>query len=501
MKFILFLSVIFSLLSTIFSQYGSLPLKSIANAEFQLDDKIFTNKSPNLLKKIYSLVNIPAFIIEDKTPPSPPDNIKYTETLSQSIYTLELPSFPVYVKKDDIMITQGTNGVHIEVKDSGLFANDAFFPDLSLDSFSSVVRGKNYQISLKFFEKIKINKTAKIEIIPKEQNSYEIIVTIEKNDLEPRNYLRKIDHYYAKNINSIVSSAKKEEIDKKFKQEFDKSDEIFPNTGEKVEIFRKEKKIEENDSPESDLQSLMMDIKNRLKNQNQNQNQNKNEKTAPGKINYKGSPPNLNKNTQTQAGQLNQNSQNNQENIEGQLNQNGQNNQQNIENKVSDLNKNSQSKTNQLNQNKNSQNNQQNIDLNKNTQTQANQLNQNSKDNQENIETQTQDNQLNQNDQDNQENIEYQEQQSNEGNDSEKEKPKKKKKAKNQEEETEEDKKKAKDRKKSEEDSSKSSKKEQEKAKKEMAESLITVEKLDKKVDKIPVEDEKDDEEEEYQYD
>ena len=245
MKFLLILFSLFYSIYIICAQFGSLNLNAKPNDQFQLtSSSLFSPKSTsNVLKKLYSLVDTHQFVIENTDSPQYPDNIKYTETDSNAIYFIELPHFPKFITKNDIKVETGVAGVRIIAKDSGLYHNDAFFPDLTEDTMNSIVRGRDYQINLRYFRKLKNNESKTlVEIKEKEGNSYEVIITINKNELEPQPLLRKMKRLYAKSINTIVNSPEKlKEIKEKIKKPFLRNERILPDSGAKIEVFKKEK--------------------------------------------------------------------------------------------------------------------------------------------------------------------------------------------------------------------------------------------------------------------
>ena len=146
-----------TLLIPINSQFGTLKLDSKPNNQFQLTaTNIYSPATTTkMLKRITSLVNTPTFTLENLNPPQYPDNIKYTETDDNDVYIIVLPHMPSYVKKEDIIVENGLAGIKIKVKDSGLYHNDAFFPDLTDETHSSIIRGRDYEQSISYFRKLR----------------------------------------------------------------------------------------------------------------------------------------------------------------------------------------------------------------------------------------------------------------------------------------------------------------------------------------------------------
>lgn len=243
MKFFIIIYLFYNFCLEILSQYGSLKLDSKPNEQFQLTPQsLFTaNTSSKTLKKLYSLVNTPQFIISSQNPPITPDNIKYTETDKEVIYIIELPHFPLFITKNDLIFDNGISGLSIIAKNSGLYHNDAFFPDLTEGTINSIVKTKDYRLDLRFFRRLKSKETPpNIKINEKPNNSFEIIVTIDKKNLEPQPFLRKLTDLSTQPINTVVFSNERiAKIKEKFKKPFIRAQRLDPLTGLEMEVFKK----------------------------------------------------------------------------------------------------------------------------------------------------------------------------------------------------------------------------------------------------------------------
>lgn len=223
-------------------QFGSLKLDSKPNDQFQItSSNIFSPKSSTkMLKRITSLVNTPTFTINSLSSPEYPENLKYTETDDYDVYIIVLPHFQSFVTKDDVIVETGVGGMHIRVKDSGLYHNDAFFPDLTEETHSSIIRGRDYEESVSFFRKLKTAENIEVSVNLREGNSYEIMVKLPKKDLEPQTLIRKINRYFAQGLSPYTNSDKKiKEIKDKINEPFVRNVRVDPLTGLKEEVFKK----------------------------------------------------------------------------------------------------------------------------------------------------------------------------------------------------------------------------------------------------------------------
>ena len=266
MKFILFLILFY--FNSIYCQYHSLNLDSKPNDQFVMTPtSLYSPKSnTNMLKKLYSLVDTPKVMVQDLHPPQYPSNIKYTETQNDAIYYIELPHFPSFISKNDIIVEVGVAGVKITAKDSGLYHNDAFFPDLTENTLSSIVKGRDYELDLTFFRKLKSNESQiQIDISAKEGNSYEVKLTIDKNQLVDQPLLTKKNSSYTKFITTVINSDEKlKKMKELIKEPFGESNErILPDTGLKIEVFKKggEDPVKEKTNRIEDLVKIMQDLK------------------------------------------------------------------------------------------------------------------------------------------------------------------------------------------------------------------------------------------------
>lgn len=276
MKFILIIFCLFIYFFQVFTQVGSLKLEETPNDQYQMtSNAIFSpNSTSHMLKKIYSLVNTPKFIIENMKSPEYPNNIKYTESKSSVIYIIELPHFPSFITKDDIIIEKGVAGVKVKVKDSGLYHNDAFFPDLTENTLSSIVRGRDYELVLHFFNKIQEGNENLVDskINEKDDNSYEIILTVPKKILEPQPLLNKVNRLFVKSINTVASPEKIKKMQEEIKKPFLRSERTMPGSGLKMEIFKKNEDGDEKGNSDFDV----LDVKNYFPKQNYTKEEAKN---------------------------------------------------------------------------------------------------------------------------------------------------------------------------------------------------------------------------------
>lgn len=276
MKFILIIFCLFIYFFQVLTQVGSLKLEETPNDQYQVtSNAIFSpNSTSHMLKKIYSLVNTPKFIIENMKSPEYPNNIKYTESQSSVIYIIELPHFPSFITKDDIIIEKGVSGISIKAKDSGLYHNDAFFPDLTENTLSSIVKGRDYELVLHYFRKILKGNESLVDtkINEKDDNSYEIILTIPKKILEPQPLLNKVNRLFAKSINTVASPEKIEKMQEEIKKPFLRSERTIAGSGLKMEIFKKNEDGDEKGDSDFDI----LDVQNYFPKQNYTKEEAKN---------------------------------------------------------------------------------------------------------------------------------------------------------------------------------------------------------------------------------
>ena len=244
-------------------QFGLLKLDSKPNDQFQMtSSNIFSPKSSSkMLKRIASLVNTPTFTIKSLSSPEYPENLKYTETDDYDVYIIVLPHFQSFVTKDDVIVETGVGGVHVRVKDSGLYHNDAFFPDLTEETPSSIIRGRDYEESVSFSRKLKTAENIEVSINLRKGNSYEIMVKLPKKDLEPQTLMRKMNKFSAQGLSPYTNSEKKiNETKAKINEPFVRNVRVDPLTGLKEEVFKKGQDQDEAKTKKQSLTEVVQDF-------------------------------------------------------------------------------------------------------------------------------------------------------------------------------------------------------------------------------------------------